>query len=261
MPFHNPALAIGAVALAPAAVAGIVAWLIFRRRITGVYVSLITQALTLAFATFLISQQGLTGGFNGLTNFSTLLGVPLSDRQIVTRLYWITLGVLAAAYGLSQWLVRTHFGKLLIAIRDGENRVRFLGYDPMPYKVVVFALAAALAGIAGALYTLHVGVISPAMVGVVPSIEMVIWVAVGGRESLAGAVLATLAVNLAKDRISSAAPDLWLYVMGVLFILAVTVIPGGLAGWTRGIGRRDTSPEPRTPQPITVNPAVKAEEA
>ena len=129
-----------------------------------------------------------------------------------------------------QWLLQTHFGKLLRAIRDGENRVRFLGYDPAPYKVIVFALGAVLAAIAGVLFTLNLSVISPAMIGVVPSIEMVIWVAVGGRDSLAGAVLGTLLVNFAKDKVSSAFPEFWLYMMGALFVFVVTLMPQGIAG-------------------------------
>lgn len=261
-PFYHSGAALGAAVLVPAVAAGTVAWLVFRRRITGVYVSLITQALTLAFATLLVSQQGVTGGFNGLTDFRTLLGYSLRDPAVQVGLYWVTLGVVASAYLLGRWLTDTHLGKLLVAIRDGENRVRFLGYDPAPYKVFAFTLAGALAGTAGALYTLHVGVISPAMVGVVPSIEMVVWVAVGGRDSLAGAVLATLGVNLAKDRISSAVPDLWLYLMGLLFILVVTVMPGGLAGWTRRLARPEALRwRGQATQGVAAAPAVKPEEA
>src|SRR5690606_32935650 len=125
-------------------------------------------------------------------------------------------------------------GMMLRATRDGENRVRFLGYSTTPFKIVAFALAAMLAGIAGALFTLHAGVVSPALIGVVPSIEMVIWVAVGGRYSLAGAIVGALVVNLARDSVSSAFPELWLYLMGLLFVLVVMLLPNGLAGLVKG---------------------------
>jgi urea transport system permease protein len=229
-PFANPVVAILGVLIAPAAVAGLFAWLIFRRRIAGVYFALITQALTLAFATLLISQQASTGGFNGLTDFHTLFGVTLSSPGAVRGLYWVTLAIVVIAYVLGRLFLASRFGKMLRATRDGANRVRFLGYDPTPYKVIAFAVAAMLAGVSGALFTLHAGVISPALVGVVPSIEMVIWVAIGGRSSLAGAIAGALLVNFAKDRISTVLPAFWLYALGALFIIAVTVMPKGLAG-------------------------------
>jgi urea transport system permease protein len=228
--FANPAVAIAAVVLAPTAVALGFGWLMFRRRIDGVYFALITQALALAFATLLISQQAYTGGFNGLTDFQTLFGLRLSSPLMQKGLYWVTLATVAATLIGGRWLLATRYGKLLTATRDGANRVRFLGYDPAPYKVIAFALAAALAGLSGALFTLHAGVISPALVGVVPSIEMVIWVAIGGRASLAGALAGALLVNYAKDQVSTVLPTFWLYVLGALFILAVTVAPKGLAG-------------------------------
>jgi urea transport system permease protein len=135
-----------------------------------------------------------------------------------------------AALVLGRLLLASRYGKMLRATRDGANRVRFLGYDPGPYKVVAFTVAAILAGLSGALFTLHAGVISPALVGVVPSIEMVIWVAIGGRTSLAGAIAGALLVNFAKDKISTVLPAFWLYALGALFIVAVTVAPKGLAG-------------------------------
>lgn len=230
LPFKSAGFALAAMLIVPAAIAAALAWLVFHRRVGGVYFAIITQALVLAGTTFIISQQPYTGGFNGLTDFPNAFGFTLGDPSTQLGLYWVTLAVLALTFMAVRWLLGTQFGKLLRAIRDGENRVRFLGYNPAPYKVVAFAVGGLLAGIAGGLFTLHLGVISPAMFGVVPSIEMVIWVAVGGRESLAGAVLGTLLVNFGKDRISSAFPELWLYVMGGLFILVVTVLPKGLAG-------------------------------
>jgi len=237
-PFSNPLVAIAAVVLAPALVAAVFAWLMFRRRIGGVYFALITQALALAFATLLISQQAYTGGFNGLTDFKSLFGVRWSKPGVTHVLYWITLALVFGALIAGKFLLSSRFGKVLRATRDGANRVRFLGYDPAPYKIIAFILAASLAGLSGALFTLHAGVISPALVGVVPSIEMVIWAALGGRTSLAGAIAGTLLVNFAKDKISTVLPTFWLYVLGALFIVAVTAAPKGLAGLTSDLGLR-----------------------
>lgn len=230
VPFHNPIVAIAGVVIVPALAAAALAWLVFHQRVGGVYFALVTQALALAFSTLLISQQAYTGGFNGLTDFSTLLGYQLVDPKVQRGLFWVTLACLAGAFVFLQWMLGTDFGKIVLAIRDGENRIRFLGYNPVPYKVVVFAVAGALAGISGALFMLHAGVISPANVGVEPSIEMIVWVAVGGRESLLGVILGTLLVNFGKDWVSSAMPSLWLFAMGLLFVLVVTVVPKGLGG-------------------------------
>ncbi len=228
--FRSPVVAIVGVILVPTIAAAGLAWLVFNRRVSGVYFALITQALALAFSTLLISQQAYTGGFNGLTDYSTILGYSVIDPSFQRAIYWITLAVLVLAFLLCKWLLQTNFGKVLVAIRDGEARVRFLGYNPAGYKTLAFALGGALAGVSGALFILHAGVISPAMIGVVPSIEMLIAVAVGGRTSLIGVVVATLAVNFGKDWISSAIPEAWLFVMSGLFIFVVAVLPQGLAG-------------------------------
>jgi urea transport system permease protein len=229
-PFANPFFSLACVVLVPGLFAAAFAWLVFRRRVGGVYFALITQALALAFSTLLISQQALTGGFNGLTNYSTLFGWDITTQGAAQVIYLITFGFVVAAYLFLRWLLNARFGVMLRATRDGENRVRFLGHNPVPYKVVAFGIAGALAGIGGALFTLHAGVVSPALVGVVPSIEMVVWVAVGGRNILWGAIAGTLLVNFAKDQISSALPSLWLYGLGALFILAVSFLPAGIAG-------------------------------
>jgi urea transport system permease protein len=266
--FKSPVIAVIMVFVAPAAIAALFGWAVFRRRIGGVYFALITQALALAFATLLISQQGKTGGFNGLTDYHTLFGFNLNLPSTTLGLYYITLLLVVAAYFGLRWLLGSRFGKLLRASRDGSSRLRFLGYDPTPYKVVAFTVAAMLTGVSGALFTLHAGVISPALVGVVPSIEMVIWVAIGGRDSIAGALAGALLVNFAKDKISTAFPELWLYGLGLLFILSVTVLPKGLAGlfgpdhpfkpekfgdmfarWRRG--KAADAPAPEAPKPLT----------
>jgi len=228
--FRSPVVAIAAVFVLPAIIAAIFAWAIFRRRIGGVYFALITQALALAFATLLISSQDKTGGFNGLTDYQSLLGFDLNLPSTAVALYFVTLMLVVLAAAGLKWLLGRPFGKLLRASREGSNRLRFLGHDPVPYKVAAFTLAAILTSISGALFTLHAGVISPALVGVVPSIEMVIWVALGGRDSVLGAIAGTLLVNFAKDKISTALPELWLYGLGAMFIVAVTILPKGLAG-------------------------------
>lgn len=230
VPFANPVFALLAIIVVPAVFAGVFAWLVFRRRIVGVYFALITQAVALTFATLLTSQQNTTGGYNGLTGFQTIFGLELGTTDGNRTLYWVTLAILALVFAATRWLIGSRYGTVLRATRDGENRVRFLGYNTTPYKVVAFALSAVFAAIGGALFTLHAGVVSPAFVGVVPSIEMIVWVAVGGRHSLWGAVSGVLIVNFAKDMISSALPEAWLYVLGLVFILVVMFLPNGLAG-------------------------------
>ncbi len=241
LPFRYALISVLAVIVVPGVIAAGFSWAMFRRRIGGVYFALITQALALAFATLLVSEQSLTGGFNGLTNFSSLFGFSTLSTGFALALYYASLvGTVLAYLGL-RWLMTTRFGLVLRATRDGENRVRFLGYDPTPYKVVAFTIAAMLAGIGGALFTLAAGVVSPAMVGVVPSIEMVVYVALGGRNALWGAIAGTLLVGFAKEQISSALPSLWLYALGLLFVLVVRFLPQGVAGlfdqeagnWTR----------------------------
>ena len=230
LPFQSGIFSLLAALIVPTLIAGALAWLVFHQRVGGVYFAIITQALALAATTFIISQQPYTGGFNGLTDFGTAFGYSLADQSTQVGLYWVTVAMLTVALFGVQWLLETQFGKLLRAIRDGENRVRYLGYNPAPYKVAAFAMGGLLAGIGGVLFTLNIGVISPAMIGVVPSIEMVIWVAIGGRDSLIGAVLGTLLVNFAKDKVSSWFPEIWLYLMGALFVLAVTALPEGIGG-------------------------------
>lgn len=235
-PFASSIFTIFAILLVPALLGALFSWAVFHRRVGGTYFALITQAMALAFATLIISRQDVTGGFNGLTDFYSVFGFGLSSPGVPTGLYWVTLALLCVAFIGLRWLLASRFGMLLRAAQDGENRVRFLGYSPTPFKVVAFAIAAMLAGVGGALFTLHAGVVSPALIGVVPSIEMVVWVAIGGRYSLAGAIVGALLVNLARDAVSSAFPELWLYLMGALFIFVVTLLPRGLAGLFKGKG-------------------------
>ncbi len=262
-PFARPGVALAGVIVVPGLLALALAWLVFRRRMTSVYIALITQALALAFATLLISRQGTTGGFNGLTNFDTLFGVPLAEDRTRVGLHLVTVGLTAMAYAFARGLGATQAGRLVTAVRDSENRIRFLGYSPAPYKILVFVIAGVFAGLAGALHTLHLGVISPAMVGVVPSIEMVVWVAVGGRTSLYGALIGTVVVNVAKDSMSSALPSVWPYLMGGVYVLVVLVMPRGLAGFVETVGawsRRHRAAPPR-PVAAPVTEAIDAEVA
>ncbi len=255
--FRHPAVALAGVLIVPTVAAAGLAWLVFNRRVGGIYFALITQALALAFATLLISEQAYTGGFNGLTDFTTVLGHYIVDPSFQRALYWITVGALAAAFLFCRWMGKTNFGKVLLAIRDGESRIRFLGYNPAGYKTIAFAIGGAFAGISGALYVLHVGVISPAMVGVMPSIEMVVAVAVGGRSSFTGVILGTLLVNFGKDWISSAMPEMWQLSIGLLFILVVTLLPKGLAGIPE-LGRQITERIRRRTARRGVEPEVLA---
>ncbi|WP_291426151.1 urea ABC transporter permease subunit UrtC [Deinococcus sp.] len=253
-PFHSAPFALLMVVVLPGLAAYLIGWLMFRRRITGVFVSIITQALVLAFVTWLGGAQGLTSGSNGITDFQTFMGLNLRGPDFSRELYWATLLILGVSFAGTAWVLNTPFGSLLTAIRDNENRSRFLGYNPAAFKVAAFVLGGVLSGLSGALYTLHLGTISPAMIGVAFSIELVVWVALGGRASLWGAAGGMVLGQLAKDRISSAAPEAWLYIMGALFVLVVMYLPEGVAGLLKsrlsgGAGRR--------PAPLPMHPEVK----
>jgi urea transport system permease protein len=254
-PFRSPVFTLVMVVAVPVVVATILGLLVFRSRIRGPYFAILTQALAAAFVILLIGQQEFTGGTNGLT-VMTFFGLDLGDPDDQRILYLIVVLVLGAIFLLARQLVRSRYGQLLVAVRDGEDRVRFLGYDPTIVKVVAFAAAAGMAGIAGALFVPVVGIISPTSLGIVPSIEMLIWVAVGGRLSLAGAVAGAVLVNLAKTELSESFPSGWLYAQGLLFVLVVAFAPRGLAGageWLRDtvrhrLARRSgTDPLPTTP--------------
>jgi urea transport system permease protein len=220
----------------PAIVAGVLGYLIFRNRIRGVYFSILTQATTIIFFNFFNGQQKLFNGTNGLTDFKTLFGVEVNKPPAQFTFYVLTIVFLAAAYGLCRWLTSGRFGRLLVAIRDDESRVRFSGYAPTGFKVLVFTISGALAGLSGALFTLQTGIISPNSINIAFSIEMVIWVAVGGRASLIGAIVGALVVNFAKSLLSERFPEIWLFFQGSLFLLVVLALPDGFVGWFRAQG-------------------------
>lgn len=235
-PFGPFPIAALAVILVPALLGGFLGYLVFRNRIRGVYFSILTQASTIVFFNFFNGQQKLINGTNGLTDFKTLLGFTVNDPKTQVGFYLITILFLALTYALCRWLTSGRFGRLLIAIRDDESRVRFSGYNPTGYKVLVFAISAGLAGLAGALFTLQTGIISPKAMDIAFSIEMVIWVAVGGRASLVGAILGALLVNFARSGLSEQFPEIWLFFQGALFLIVVMVLPSGVVGWLRTDG-------------------------
>lgn len=235
-PFANPWFAVVAAMAVPMLVAAVVAYLAFRSRIKGSYFAIITQALALIFTILLVGQQGYTGGTNGITSLATIFGRSLADQSTQAWIYLITVAVLGIVLFLSRFLVNSRFGNLLVAIRDGENRTRFIGYNPVLIKTLVFVLSALFAGLAGALFIPQVGIISPSMMGIAPSVEMAIWVAVGGRATLIGAVLGAILVNIAKSLLSETYPDVWLYLLGALFIGVVVFFPDGILGLVKKAG-------------------------
>jgi urea transport system permease protein len=233
LPFGNPAFAFAAAVLGPATAGAGLGYLLSRTRVSGVYFAIITQALAFIATTFFIGQQPYTGGTNGLTNFATLFGAPLREAQVQATLYRVTVLVLALSLVAGLGVARSRFGRLLVALRDEEKRVRFSGYDPALPRTAVFALAAGMAGLGGALFVPQVGIVNPDSLGIILGIQMVIWVAVGGRGTLFGALLGTLVVRAAQTAVSESFPDLWQYGIGALFILTVLLFPGGLAGFLR----------------------------
>ncbi|MXP62281.1 urea ABC transporter permease subunit UrtC [Roseomonas sp. M0104] len=222
----------------PGLLAGVVGYLAFRSRITGVYFSIITQAMTYALMLAFFRNDMGFGGNNGFTDFKELLGLPLNTAEARAALFYAALAVLAGALWLCRHITRSKLGRVLVAVRDAESRVRFLGYDTTQVKLAVFVLSAMLAGLAGALYVPLIGIINPGEFSPGNSIEAVIWVAVGGRGTLVGAVLGAFTVNAVKTWLTSFAPDLWLFVLGGLFIAVTLFLPRGLVGLLRkGEGR------------------------
>ncbi|MEE3006259.1 MAG: urea ABC transporter permease subunit UrtC [Chloroflexota bacterium] len=235
-PFQYAWFAIPMVVILPSLLAGALGFLVFRSRITGVYFALISQALALMVSILFIGQQPYTGGTNGLTNLTSVFGHSLYSVETQKTLYYVTISFLVGSYLLCLGIVSSPFGRLLVAIRDDENRVRFSGYDPAIFKTAVYVVSAALAGIGGALFAPQVGIVSPTMMGIVPSIEVAVWVAVGGRGTLIGAIIGAIVVNYAKSLLSESFPDFWTYFLGALFIGAVLIFPRGIIGLLRREG-------------------------
>ncbi|MET1074798.1 MAG: urea ABC transporter permease subunit UrtC [Umezawaea sp.] len=229
-PFANPVFALAAVVLVPGLIAFLLGLLVFRQRVRGAYFAILSQALAAAFVILLVGRQGITGGTNGLTNFSQFFQLDLTDPNGQRAVYAIAAVVLGLVYLVARLVIRSRFGRLLVAVRDGEDRVRFLGYDPAVVKTITFTLSAVMAGLAGALFVPIVGIISPALLGIVPSLELLVGVAVGGRYVLAGAIGGAILVNYAKTVFSEDFAEGWLYLQGGLFVLVLVFAPKGLAG-------------------------------
>ncbi|WP_017726846.1 urea ABC transporter permease subunit UrtC [Halalkalibacterium ligniniphilum] len=257
--FSNPVFAIVGAMFIPMFLAAILGFFTFRNRIKDVYFTILTQALVLVTVTLIISQQDVTGGTNGLTSFTTVFGFSLSSPATQQAIYYITVGCLVAVFILCSLLVNSRFGKALIAIRDGENRLRFSGYDTSMFKVLVFSISAGIAGLAGMLFVMQVGIISPSMIGIIPSIEMILWVAIGGRGTLIGPVLGAILTNSAKTFFSETYPDAWLYFLGTVFVIIVVFLPGGLMSlvekW-KGRGGRNESKSIKAKRSETNHSAV-----
>src|SRR5688572_11444636 len=242
-PFYSSAFTLVAIVAVPAIFGLVFGFLAFLSRIRGVYFSIISQALALsAWLVFNRNEMNL-GGTNGLADFKTIFGFPLSQMATQRGLYVATAIALIASYLLCRWITLTRAGRVLVAIRDSETRVLFSGYSPANYKLFVFVVSAALAGLAGALYAPQVGIITPAKIGVLPSIEMVVWVAAGGRGTLWGAMVGAFGVNWIQSWLTTSYPDVWLLFLGALFMGVVLFIPDGVVGagmrfvgWVRRLG-------------------------
>jgi urea transport system permease protein len=230
------------VLLVPGALAFVFGWFAFRSRVTGVYLSIITQAMTFALMLAFFRNDMGFGGNNGLTDFKEILGFPLQSASTRIVLFVLSVVALAVGYLLCRWIVTSKLGKVLVAVRDAESRTRFLGYRVEHYKLAVFTVSAMLAGLAGALYVPQVGIINPGEFAPANSIEVVIWVAVGGRGTLAGAILGALVVNAGKTWFTGALPEFWLFALGGLFVFVTLLMPRGILGtaqdaWTRARAR------------------------
>ena len=226
--------------LLPIVIAFPFSYAIFRKRVSGVYFAIVTIALAMTLTVLIIGQQGDTGGANGITDFKTLLGMDVISPDARRNIYFIEVVLLIIVASLSAMLLHTRFGKILIAIRDREDRVRFSGYDTAMVKAFVFTLAAVFSSMGGALFTLQVGLMSPTLIGAVASVEMVIFAALGGRLSVPGAILGALVVGFTKSWLSEQFPQTWLFLLGLMFIASVGLLPNGIAG---GIQRIFSSKE------------------
>ena len=229
-PFHSLGFTLLAIILLPTILGYIIGVAMFKRRVGGVYFAIITQAIAAILTILIIGQQGYTGGVNGMTDLRTLHGWDIRTDSAKYVFYFVCVFMLFVCLFIAQFIRKSKLGRLLVAMRDKEDRVRFSGYDVSNFKIFVFCVGAIFAAIGGAMFTLQVGFMSPTLVGIVPSIEMVIFCAVGGRLSIIGAVYGALLVNFAKTSFSESFPELWLFAMGGLFIAVVMAFPNGLAG-------------------------------
>ena len=243
-PFHHIWFTIPAIILIPAFVAFVLGYANFRRRVSGVYFAIVTLAVSAILAIVIIGQQGLTGGINGITDFKTFLGMDLDTDGAKLIMYYITAVLLIVILLAARFVLKSRLGSVLVAIRDSDDRGRYTGYDPAMFQAFIFSVAALFSAIGGAMFTIQIGLASPALVGIVPSIEMVIYAAVGGRLSLIGAVYGAFLVNFAKTFFSENFVEYWIYFIGGLFVVIVMFLPSGLAGimtHLRGRSRREAN--------------------
>ena len=247
--FGNFAYAAFMALAVPGVLAAAFGWFAFRSRVTGVYLSIITQAMTYALLLAFFRNDMGFGGNNGLTDFKEILGYEIQAPSTRIGLYIITAVALGLAFLLCRFVVTTRFGRLLLALRDAESRVRFIGYSTTGAKLFVFVLSALLCGLAGALYVPQVGIINPSEFQPGNSIEVAIWVAVGGRGTLVGAILGALVVNFIKTWLTGAAPELWLFALGALFIIVTLAMPQGILGLAAQMRRWRRTP-PATPAAV-----------
>ncbi|WFU24542.1 urea ABC transporter permease subunit UrtC [Bradyrhizobium sp. CB1717] len=229
-PFNSLTFTIAAIILVPGIFAWIIGTAMFKRRVGGTYFAIITQAVAAILTILIVGQQGYTGGINGMTDLRTLKGWDIRPDHAKIVLYFFEVGCLFACIMIAQFVRHSKLGRILVAMREKEDRVRFSGYSVANFKIFAFCIAAVFAAIGGAMFALNVGFMSPSFVGIVPSIEMVIYTAVGGRLSILGAIYGTLLVNFAKTSLSETFPELWLFGLGGLFIAVVLAFPNGLAG-------------------------------
>ncbi|WP_370680956.1 urea ABC transporter permease subunit UrtC [Comamonas sp. GB3 AK4-5] len=229
-PFRHFGWTLLGIAVLPAALAYLFSYAVFKKRVSGVYFAIVTLALALTLTVLIVGQQGDTGGANGITDFRTLMQMPIVGDGPQRTLYCIEVLVLEAVMGIALFVARSRLGKVLVAISNQEGRVRFSGYNTAHIKASVFALAAFFSALGGAFYTLQVGMIAPSVLGVVASVEMVIFAAVGGRMSVVGAVIGAVLVGFLRSYLSETFPEIWLYFLGALFLIAVLVLPNGLFG-------------------------------
>src|SRR5215469_10892340 len=246
--FDHFAFAAAMILLVPGVFALVFGWLAFRSRVSGVYLSIITQAMTYAlWLAFFRNDMGF-GGNNGLTDYKDILGFDVHARGTRLGLYVASVIGLGLAYLICRYVTKSKLGRVLLALRDAESRVRFLGYSVTNAKLFVFTLSAVLAGFAGALYVPQVGIINPSEFSPGNSIEVAIWVSVGGRGTLLGPVIGAVLVNLGKTWLTGAFPETWLFVLGALFVLTTLVFPYGIIGLVRQLRR----PAPSTREPVPV---------
>jgi urea transport system permease protein len=231
--FNHFSFAVLMVVMVPGVLAFAFGWLAFRSRVTGVYLSIITQALTYALLLAFFRNEMGFGGNNGLTDFKDILGFNIQSEAVRASLLMLSGLALVGAYFLSRWVMHSKLGRVVTAVRDQESRVRFLGYRVEHFKLWVFVLSAMLAGIAGALYVPQVGIINPSEFSPLMSLEIVIWVAIGGRGTLYGPIIGAILVNYAKTLLTGWAPEIWLFFLGSAFILVTVFLPDGLVGFWR----------------------------